>query len=184
MVLTNAEKSARYRAKDVEAYRIRKAALAREPKQKETRKKYMRRWREANRVEYNAYANVYNTKRRSSRDPDDRHAEHVKRVYGISRDEYALMAVSQNGKCAICECTKPRGHGRWVIDHCHSSGMIRGLLCNWCNARLGWYERWKDQAAAYLLKGPYQFDNGPKLKRTKERKAQELMNGEASLEGC
>lgn len=40
---------------------------------------------------------------------------------------------TQNGKCAICcaPCHLPR------LDHCHTTGAVRGTLCNGCNALLG-----------------------------------------------
>jgi len=47
MVLTPAEKSARYRAKDIEAYRAKKNALAKEPHHKAVRAAYAKKWRDA-----------------------------------------------------------------------------------------------------------------------------------------
>jgi hypothetical protein len=49
MVMTSAEKSARYREKDVDAYRARKNALAKSPKHRATRAAYARSWRAKNR---------------------------------------------------------------------------------------------------------------------------------------
>ena len=63
-----------------------------------------------------------------------------KRKYGIDKDAYHLMIKNQNGKCAICRRSpKPDKFNRtFTIDHCHKTGVIRGLLCNPCNLMLGW----------------------------------------------
>lgn len=52
--------------------------------------------------------------------------------YGITEEQYLDLFNKQNGKCAICLVQNVRD-----IDHCHSSGRIRGLLCNPCNVLLG-----------------------------------------------
>jgi Recombination endonuclease VII len=66
----------------------------------------------------------------------------LKRQFNIGIEQYSLMHQQQNGSCAIChkvETTKtPRGGKRMLsVDHCHSTGLIRGLLCNNCNKGLG-----------------------------------------------
>ena len=61
--------------------------------------------------------------------------------YGISRERYEQLLVQQNGVCAICragETAKMYGKvTKLAVDHCHSSGEIRGLLCANCNIILG-----------------------------------------------
>ncbi len=59
-----------------------------------------------------------------------------RRKYGITEAQFVEMLADQGGVCAIC------GTDNWgvrgpVIDHCHSSGKVRGILCNWCNPALG-----------------------------------------------
>ena len=61
----------------------------------------------------------------------------LKQQYGITYDEYDEMLVNQNGKCAICTTTDPGGKGRFHVDHCHTTGKVRGLLCHHCNTMLG-----------------------------------------------
>lgn len=57
--------------------------------------------------------------------------------YGIRQSDYEAMLAKQNGACAICCSTESRGYGRFHVDHCHTTGKIRGLLCQGCNTSLG-----------------------------------------------
>jgi len=81
-------------------------------------------------------------------------AQVLKRKYGISQDTYSKLLRSQNGCCAICRTTNPgRNRKEWPIDHDHTTGKIRGLLCWKCNSALGLLKDSPDlcaKAAAYL----------------------------------
>jgi hypothetical protein len=44
------------------------------------------------------------------------------------------MLELQQGKCAICEKSSDK---HLFVDHCHTTGKIRGLLCQHCNTLLG-----------------------------------------------
>lgn len=59
----------------------------------------------------------------------------LKKKYGITLEEYNLMLVKQNNKCAVCGDfpIKQRLH----VDHKHTTGKIRGLLCQSCNVSIG-----------------------------------------------
>ena len=64
------------------------------------------------------------------------------RVYNITIDDYERMYAEQKGKCAICNdegflMDTSRHKLKLVVDHCHSSGKVRGLLCHNCNRALG-----------------------------------------------
>lgn len=64
---------------------------------------------------------------------------HLKKFYGMSLEDFDVMLDSQNGGCAICG-TKPKAGEpgtRMVVDHCHSAGHVRGILCDICNTALG-----------------------------------------------
>jgi hypothetical protein len=61
----------------------------------------------------------------------------LRRNYGIGIGDYDSMYESQGGKCKICFLDKPYGRGGFHVDHCHASGVIRGLLCAKCNMMLG-----------------------------------------------
>ena len=56
--------------------------------------------------------------------------------YGITEDGYNEMYSSQEGKCKICFTELKDGRSS-SIDHCHNSGIVRGLLCSHCNIMLG-----------------------------------------------
>lgn len=59
--------------------------------------------------------------------------------YGITPEEYDTLNEQQNGVCAICATppsSKDRG-GKLHVDHCHTTGKVRGLLCTKCNMVLG-----------------------------------------------
>ena len=71
-----------------------------------------------------------------------------KRLYGISLVEYNILKQNQNNICAICKVKK-----KLVVDHCHNSGKVRGLLCHKCNTGLGQFNDNKDllkKAELYL----------------------------------
>lgn len=63
---------------------------------------------------------------------------HIKRKYGISKEEYVEMLDSQGGRCAICGDEPGERYSHQLhVDHCHASGKVRGLLCRGCNHMLG-----------------------------------------------
>ena len=71
-------------------------------------------------------------------DPSKSRNNDLKRLYGITLNEYNQMLLNQNNQCAICNATDPGGkHGKFMVDHCHSTGKVRGLLCKRCNIALG-----------------------------------------------
>ena len=55
--------------------------------------------------------------------------------YNISLDDYNRMMEEQKGECAICHQKDP--HQSLAVDHCHTTGKVRGLLCCMCNRGLG-----------------------------------------------
>jgi len=69
------------------------------------------------------------------------------------------MLASQGGVCAICERgERAERNGRTLalaVDHCHTTGKIRGVLCGNCNKALGKFEDNPDflrNAIIYLAK--------------------------------
>jgi len=54
-------------------------------------------------------------------------------VYSISAKEYWSIWDYQGGCCYICRRAKGTGKRRLSVDHCHETGIVRGLLCQPCN---------------------------------------------------
>lgn len=55
------------------------------------------------------------------------------RVYGLSPEQFDAMVVEQEGRCALCQLPEPS----LLVDHCHATSVVRGLLCQACNHLLG-----------------------------------------------
>lgn len=65
-----------------------------------------------------------------------------KTLYDLTQEDYKKLLDSQENKCAICGCELDqdgRGDNRTkcVVDHCHDTGTVRGLLCRNCNLGIG-----------------------------------------------
>jgi hypothetical protein len=79
---------------------------------------------------------------------------------GLTPEEYDAKLAAQGGRCAICGTDKPaRGGGNYSfpVDHCHTTGKTRGLLCHHCNVTLGRFaddpvaiQEWAERARSYL----------------------------------
>jgi nitrate/TMAO reductase-like tetraheme cytochrome c subunit len=66
----------------------------------------------------------------------------LKRKFGINEQIYNEMLLKQNNSCAICKKTNSgdKRTKNLAVDHCHKTGIIRGLLCAACNKGLGLFE--------------------------------------------
>lgn len=72
---------------------------------------------------------------------------HLSKRYGISAQEADLMLEAQGGLCAICGVA-PARH----VDHDHTTGAVRELLCFNCNGGLG---QFKDDPAVLRAAADY-----------------------------
>src|SRR5215469_16951780 len=82
-----------------------------------------------------------------------------KYAYGMSQQDYDKLFQEQSGHCAICGCDpRPRKNGNgvpvFVVEHNHSTGAIRGLVCQRCNTFIGSIEL---AIAAGLLEKIFEF---------------------------
>lgn len=93
-------------------------------------------------------------------------AYHLKKIYGLTLEQYDAMLRRQGGVCAICRKPPVLGEKPLAVDHDHKcckgsrtptcGKCVRGLLCMSCNHRLGRFERvlsdvqWTDAAFEYL----------------------------------
>src|SRR6516225_1448743 len=115
------------------------------------------RWRAKNPDKWKAIVNRSNRKRRADpkkiieirdyqakyreRNRHELSAKERERTFGISHTEYATLYNKQNGRCAICKKYETQMRNGKIkslaVDHCHSTGRIRGLLCSACNQAIG-----------------------------------------------
>ena len=93
------------------------------------RKEYREKNKEALRAKQKEYA---------KKNPDIFMNNSLKFHYGISLNDYNVMLSSQGGVCAICYQTKfNKRNKRLFVDHNHTTGKVRGLLCINCNSVVG-----------------------------------------------
>lgn len=57
----------------------------------------------------------------------------LKRIYGITEEQYNELLQKQGGCCAVCRRPAEHFHRRLAVDHDHKTLRIRGLLCLNCN---------------------------------------------------
>ena len=70
--------------------------------------------------------------------------------YGLTPEKYAELFARQQGLCAICKRASVQ-----AVDHNHSTGEVRGLLCHRCNHAIGLFEERLESFASaiqYLTK--------------------------------
>ena len=65
--------------------------------------------------------------------PQVKAAQNYKYRYGLTVEEVKEMVNSQNGKCALCD----KNLIKYVVDHCHITNKVRGILCPRCNVIIG-----------------------------------------------
>jgi len=77
--------------------------------------------------------------RRRSRESARRHGRrhHLKQAHGLTLEDYDDLLAKQGGVCAICGEYRGR---RLAVDHDHTTGRVRGLLCDPCNQGIGFLD--------------------------------------------
>lgn len=73
----------------------------------------------------------------------------LSKLYGLTPADILAMLEAQGFVCAICN-EAPEGGP--VVDHDHSTGAVRGILCSPCNTGLGHF---RDDAARLLRASEY-----------------------------
>lgn len=80
------------------------------------------------------------------KDPNNSRISSYKIKYGLTIKGYDTILKNQNGCCAICGTAKnirivngKEQHTYLVVDHCHKTEKVRGLLCYTCNVGLGMF---------------------------------------------
>lgn len=79
----------------------------------------------------------------------------LKKNYGVTPEWYTDKLAQQGGGCAICGCTTTHTTRTkyLMIDHDHSTGETRGILCMPCNTAIERMEAvsdWESHARSYL----------------------------------
>lgn len=69
--------------------------------------------------------------------PSKSYRSHIKNRYDLSVIDYELMFNNQAGCCVICQSKLSIYGTNTHIDHNHSTGEVRGLLCRDCNQGIG-----------------------------------------------
>ena len=111
-----------------------------------------------------------------------RRVDHIRRTYGLESHAYRQLLLSQDYRCSIClrllELHGPPST-RPVVDHCHTTGQVRGLLCTTCNSGLGHLRddvRLAQRAASYLEISSYHNPLDPAHLRMETAPATERNN--------
>ena len=78
----------------------------------------------------------------------------IKRLYGLTAEALLALKQQQKFKCPLCDKRKPLH-----VDHDHSTGRVRGLLCGNCNRLLGFYEKIIDDRS--LLRRVHKYLSRP-----------------------
>jgi len=71
--------------------------------------------------------------RRAAWSPAERHSKDLWKRYRLTLQQYEAMHVAQEGRCLICD----KRSNRLEVDHDHTTGRVRGLLCGNCNKAIG-----------------------------------------------
>lgn len=77
----------------------------------------------------------------------------LKRLFHIDLNEYNRLFQIQGGKCKLCDIHQSSLGVSLAVDHDHTTGKIRGLLCTTCNRALGLFKdspELLDKARQYL----------------------------------
>lgn len=61
----------------------------------------------------------------------------LRRKYGMTQADYDALLEAQAGGCAVCGGPPTRNREWFDVDHCHATGVVRGLLCSSCNRSIG-----------------------------------------------
>jgi len=79
--------------------------------------------------------------------------QHIGPRYGLNTDQWQAMYDGQRGRCAIC---REIPEAQLQVDHCHTTGEVRGLLCPTCNRAIGLLKDIPEnmmRAAIYVARG-------------------------------
>lgn len=77
--------------------------------------------------------------------------EQLKSLYGITIEDFEKLSADQGDACKVClSPASSNRFGALYVDHCHSTGRIRGLLCSNCNTAIGLLRDCPDRLSAAI----------------------------------
>ena len=113
-----------------------KVLKAENPKYKEAQKSSTTRWCLANPEKYEIIKKRRQQKEKEDpKTPENKYRQLIKRKYNLEYSDYLKMRENQKECCALCN--RKEGKKKLHVDHCHTTGTVRGLLCHQCNWYLG-----------------------------------------------
>jgi len=81
-----------------------------------------------------------NKKSNSKRTTEQHRKSDLRKKYGMTLEDFETMIAKQGHLCAICSTDLSELNTKNVhIDHCHTNGHVRGILCRKCNVGLGFF---------------------------------------------
>jgi hypothetical protein len=113
---------------------------------KEEKRAYHRAWYAANKDRAAGYRRKYRAthpekftgyEKSRARSAEYKRRKHFRERYGCTPEYKADLLSLQGGACAICSKDISDNTRSQHLDHCHSTGTIRGVLCGLCNTALG-----------------------------------------------
>lgn len=115
------------------------------------RREYLKKYYADNREKRNAYQRSWVSKNHEQWSKTQRKAR-LKRKFGLSTEEYNAVLQKQQNRCGICGVKQGDIKTTFSVDHDHSNGRVRGLLCHECNMGLG---KFKDSTKVLLAAVEY-----------------------------
>lgn len=108
----------------------------------------LKEWRDRNREKLRAQQRAYYKRwpgrllrKRRQYGTSGRKLANQRRVkYGITSEQFRELLARQGGKCAICERSSENSFIFPLLDHCHVTKKIRGILCKRCNLGIGFFQ--------------------------------------------
>lgn len=116
----------------------------------------------------------------------------LRRTFGITLAEYKLILAAQGGRCPVC--LKELSGISNPVDHDHKTGIVRGVLCTYCNRRrVAQHNDWQlvDRMSKYLKDHPARRVVGsrqvppkkPKRRSSGRTPAKHATRGSSALHG-
>lgn len=111
--------------------------MTRTVEQRQKHNEYMRAYYQQTKEKWSARSKTYYEASKSTKGYQERRRRSTLKKYGLTPTEWDVKFYRQGFCCDICGIHDLDFNGRWDTDHCHKSGMLRGILCHPCNVMLG-----------------------------------------------